>query len=286
MEALLIPLGIFAVLGLLLGIAWATAGHRLGGRRFRSLRELSAQVSTILGLPPEREAGAWYRGLDELSFAGPLPGGRLAKVDFFSETVGSSTTTYVRFFVEVGGAPGLSIRREWFTHKLGKLVGLVREVEIGVPEFDGRYLLENARAEPTKKLLSEAMRAVIDEAFEQAKPRAVHFHPYGIVVEVAASSLEPEKYPAVLTTLLRAAALVDAKRVQVRVLGGTRRLVLGPRGTTRCAYCRADVTGDEPDLVACERCTTVVHDACWDEHGRCPIFGCDGRSPERARDRA
>jgi hypothetical protein len=286
MAELFIALSVLAIFAVIIAVAVAMSGHRLGGRTFRSLADLSREVSTIVGLPAEREAGSWYRRLDELSFAGPLRGGRRAKVDFFSETVGSSTTTYVRFFVEVGGAPSLSIRPEWFSHKLGKLIGVIREVEIGVPEFDDRYLLEDAKAEPTKKLLSQEMRSFIDDAFARAQPRAVRFTPTGIVVEAAASSLDPDMYPAVLTTLLRCASLIDAKRVRVRVLGGTRRLVVGPRGAPRCAYCRADVTGEEPDLVACERCTTVVHAACWDEHGRCPIYGCEGRSAERGRDRA
>lgn len=286
MEPFVFPLFV-VVVGLLLGaLIWASTGHRLGGRKFESLADLSAAVSTIVGLPAEREAGAWYRSLDELSFAGRLRGGRRAKVDFFTESVGSSTVTFVRLFVEVHGAPKLSIRPEWFTHRLGKLMGLVREVEIGVPAFDERYLLEADQAEPTKRLLSEAMRGFIDDAFERAKPRAVRFQPDGIVVEASASSLDPDMYPAVLSTLLRCASLLDAKRVRVRVLGGTRRLVVGPRGAPRCAYCRADVTGEEPDLVACERCTTAVHAACWDEHGRCPIYGCEGRSAERGRDRA
>ncbi len=286
MEPLVVVLVLVGLVALISAAVWAVSGHHLGGRKFKSLADLSAEVSTIVGLPAEREAGSWYRRLDELSFAGPLRGGRRAKVDFFSESVGSSTITFVRFFVEVVGAPALSIRREWFTHKLGKLIGLVREVEIGVPEFDDRYLLEGARAEPTRTLLSQEMRGLIDDAFERARPRAVRFQPTGIVVEAAASSLDPDMYPAVLTTLLRCASLIDAKRVRVRVLGGTRRLVVGPRGAPRCAYCRADVTGEEPDLVACERCTTVVHAACWDEHGRCPIYGCEGRSAERGRDRA
>lgn len=283
----LIVLVFMVVAGVLLaGVVWASTGHRLGGRRFESLAELSGAVSEIVGLPAEREAGAWFRSLDELSFAGSLRGGRRAKVDFFTESVGSSTVTYVRFFVEVVGAPRLAIQQESLAHKLGKLVGLVREVEIGVPGFDGRYLLEAEEARPAKLLLSEQMRGLIDDAFERAKPRAVRFQPTGIVVEASASSLDPDMYPAVLSTLLRCASLIDAKRVRVRVLGGTRRLVVGPRGAPRCAYCRADVTGEEPDLVACERCTTVVHAACWDEHGRCPIYGCEGRTPERAGARA
>ncbi|MEZ6185424.1 MAG: RING finger protein [Planctomycetota bacterium] len=46
----------------------------------------------------------------------------------------------------------------------------------------------------------------------------------------------------------------------------------------RCPYCLADLAvADEPPdepVVACKRCATPHHLACWEEHGRCTIFAC------------
>ena len=71
--------------------------------------------------------------------------------------------------------------------------------------------------------------------------------------------------------------------ILVQVLGGERRALRGKGGKARCGYCHDDVTGAEPDLVACDRCSTVLHEGCWTELGRCPVMGCAGRSPERRR---
>ncbi|MEZ0229225.1 MAG: RING finger protein [Planctomycetota bacterium] len=68
----------------------------------------------------------------------------------------------------------------------------------------------------------------------------------------------------------------------MKVLGGERLALAGSEGKARCAYCHEDVTGAEPDLVACEHCHTVLHADCYDELGRCPILGCTGTKPERA----
>jgi hypothetical protein len=75
--------------------------------------------------------------------------------------------------------------------------------------------------------------------------------------------------------------------LEVVVLGNRTRLAFpGLSKAARCAYCHADVSGEEPDLVACETCSTIAHEACWDELGRCPVMGCAGRSRERGRARS
>jgi len=69
----------------------------------------------------------------------------------------------------------------------------------------------------------------------------------------------------------------------VRILGGREALVAHAHGATRCSYCHEVVTGSEPDLIACGKCSTVLHEGCWGELGRCPVMGCGGAVPERAR---
>lgn len=62
-----------------------------------------------------------------------------------------------------------------------------------------------------------------------------------------------------------------------------RQLTLQPR--QRCPYCRDAIAGAEPAPVAsCAGCETVLHEACWEELGRCPTRGC-GRERPRVRAR-
>jgi hypothetical protein len=53
----------------------------------------------------------------------------------------------------------------------------------------------------------------------------------------------------------------------------------------RCPYCREAIAGADPTPVSsCGGCATVLHEACWDELGRCPTRGCERDRP-RARAR-
>ncbi len=54
-----------------------------------------------------------------------------------------------------------------------------------------------------------------------------------------------------------------------------------PDAKPRCAYCHGDLA---PPAVGCEKCQTLVHEACWLDHGRCPTLACAGSA--RVRDAA
>ncbi|MBI3724340.1 hypothetical protein HY251_10370, partial [bacterium] len=75
---------------------------------------------------------------------------------------------------------------------------------------------------------------------------------------------------------------VDRVSLAVHVLGGERRAFQSHAGSPRCAYCHEDVIGNEPDLIACSSCATVLHESCWSDNGRCTVLGCAGKTPERA----
>lgn len=72
--------------------------------------------------------------------------------------------------------------------------------------------------------------------------------------------------------LERRAPWFERHLLDVQVLGA-RRPVFHASGAPRCAYCHDAINGAEPDLVACRECSTVLHDGCWSELGRCPVLG-------------
>ena len=63
------------------------------------------------------------------------------------------------------------------------------------------------------------------------------------------------------------------------------RLDARARSTTelRCSYCHGDLAAAADENAPCERCGTVLHAGCWEELGRCPVLGCEGKRGERAR---
>jgi hypothetical protein len=183
----------------------------------------------------------------------------------------------VTFRVEVFKGPRIRLTPESPRTRIAKLLGLVKEIEVGDPRFDDLLLVEAANTkEAYGRLRGPVVREKIIEAFQSFGVTKVDVTAEELLATVPFETLRRVgDYPKLLDLLAQTACGLDRVRVRVQALAGT-------QGRPRCAYCHADVSGEEPDLVACATCTTVLHDACWTELGRCPVLGCLGTSPERA----
>ena len=60
------------------------------------------------------------------------------------------------------GAYRLGLSKEGIWSGLGKAVGITKEVEIGVPDFDSRYVINSEDAARTKRLLQPEARKAVD----------------------------------------------------------------------------------------------------------------------------
>ncbi len=77
-----------------------------------------------------------------------------------------------------------------------------------------------------------------------------------------------EDWPHVLGTFIRLARfLMDT---------GMRKEILAVEDVL-CPYCRGQFTGAE-STVSCRECKTRHHQECWEEVGRCSVFGCNCKS--------
>lgn len=179
--------------------------------------------------------------------------------------------------------PRLHVRVENALLRLRRDLGAATDLQTGDRAFDERFFLEADDRARGRKALGKELRQKIDEAFARPGIERLVLQPGELLIEADPHELAPGEWKGLLLHLERAAALIERKPVRVRVLGGERDVVVDPEGKTRCAYCRDGITGEEDDLVACDRCRTVLHAACWEEHGSCPMLGCEGEAPERAR---
>jgi hypothetical protein len=134
-----------------------------------------------------------------------------------------------------------------------------------------------------RKVLEGSLRSRIMALFERFPVESLVLGRGELVATLPLDALTKADCRKVLDLVVAAAKSVDRGALDVTILGGERRAFLGLGGKPRCGFCHEDLTGEEPDLVACDRCSTVVHDECWGEHGGCPVMGCPGDSPERAR---
>lgn len=254
---------------------------RAGGRRARLHRRLGGFLRAARRILETRAASD---KLTDLSYMGALPSGRRARVTF---DVGPLGTTLRAAVSTTREAPPLSVRLEGALDVLQKRLGRREDVVTGDWLFDERFYLESsAPVEGRRALRAQDLRLAITEAFARFGAKRLALRPGELVVEADLGACPPAEWKALLVHLDRAATLVETRPMQVRVLDGERAAACDAAGHVRCAYCRDGLTGDEDDLVACERCRTALHGACWDEHGGCPMLGCDGDKAERGRARA
>jgi hypothetical protein len=275
----------FAAIAFLLPLEGPPIPTSFGGKGYVLIGDLVRDVATLTGLRADHEP-AWYPTLESVRLDGDVAG-RRASVTFFTEihpeTYGRDTVCYcVRLATPAEETPWLRVTQESVLTKVAKALGLSWEVEIGDAEFDARFLLVTDRKEPASNLLRGEVRGAIARIFDLGA-RDLSFEKGEIAVTARVEAVDLASYRLILEGLARIARTIDRKTLAVRVLGGDRRALVDESGRTRCPYCRENLGGDEDDLVACEKCATVLHDDCWKEHGRCPLLGCSGRSPERAR---
>jgi hypothetical protein len=187
----------------------------------------------------------------------------------------------VRLVVVADETPYLRVTEETIFTPAFKTIGLTTDVEIGDAEFDKRFLIKASTPTQASLILRGDVRGDVIRTFSLGA-RDLTFDKGEIVVTARAEAIRPDAYRQILDVLGHIARTLDRKKILVRVLGGERQALLDETGRTRCPYCFSNLTGDEHDLVACEKCHTVLHDGCWRELGRCPLLGCVSRSPERA----
>ncbi len=254
-------------------------GFWLGERTYLGLSQLQADLERLTGLQGElRRFRVWHRSLVWVDLGGRLSSGRPARVDFtpdlkarFAVAVDPTTTT---LWID---------RRSFLEHWLGLSAA---SVDSGDPRFDERYVVRTRGEGRARRAFDQGLKEAVDLVFAYRGVETLEVAKGWLTVAVPIANVEPQWYPVLLDVLDRAARAFDRVPILVRGLGGDVRALAGPGGSARCAYCHDGVSGEDPGLVACDRCHTVLHAGCWEELAHCPVLGCVGREPRRARERA
>jgi hypothetical protein len=190
--------------------------------------------------------------------------------------------------------PPLLIQRDGFVGMLNRAFGIA--VPTGDRAFDGRFAVrsteDRARA---RAALGAELKAVVTRLFDGfgATQLDTTFKPFlykhrhlfeerGVLRARLPKMKEGDALP-LARKLAELAAILEGVPLHVISLGGERRAERSSAGSPRCAWCHADITGSEPDLVACRHCSTVLHEGCWAEQGGCPTMGCGSKEAERAK---
>lgn len=208
-EALATSCGIVLGVGVLGALAAFILGpYRIGKRRYRSMAELVKHVSGVIGLAPTREDGA-FPALGDVGFRGPLPSGRRAQVRFYTRTHGSTSTTYVLLTVTADVTPDLTIKLENLFHKVGKVIGVTSEIEVGDLPFDKRFLLVTTEPERAQKALSPGFRSAVVKLFDEFRVIEVVIREGTLTAELGVDSTGADQYPRILELLEEGAKTLD-----------------------------------------------------------------------------
>jgi hypothetical protein len=255
---------------------------RIGWQLYEDGERFRERFGAAIGLWGTRDPKVL--GAPGVQFSGPFEG-RQAHMSFTRvASKNDAQACIARLAVAADDAPALVVTREDWSTWIAKLIHLKREVEVGVPAFDEKFLLETTDRRAIDWLMHRAdFREQIEEVFRVEAVRSLTLGAGSLAVTADTHLLSDHQCRALLRNLVAIARAFERVNVDVRVLGGERRALRGSSAHARCGYCHEDVTGEEPDLVACDRCSTIAHAECWTELGRCPVIGCAGRSPERAR---
>jgi len=148
------PLGLFV----LLFVGIAGIGIYFAYRQNLARNDAMGRFASENGL--QFTPGGWF---SMPSLRGTYKGHPL-EMGYFqrSEGSGKSRHTHTYFYVRMmtNSAPqfSLSISGEGFLSQIGKSLGVTHEIEIGVPEFDSKYLISTNNALRAKRVLSPEVR--------------------------------------------------------------------------------------------------------------------------------
>ncbi len=242
----------------------------IGGRSYSNAEEFVGAVGPELGL--WGTVNGTGPGPTPAHFSGTLADGTGAQVSFSCQ--GGKQPMYVAHLaVAAPAAPSLVVTRENGFGGLLARIGWKKRTSSGDRAFDGRYFLESEDPRAGNVLVRHEVRDEIDGAFLFQGVERLAFGKGSVVLTVNASQVLVDAYGQLLARIAQIAHLVDQRAVVVRLVGCER------HEHARCGYCHANLSDEDTRVVSCDRCSTVVHDECWEELRHCPVAGCPGGAP-------
>jgi hypothetical protein len=258
-------------------------GTYVGGQRFRSLKDFVEKVSVASGLSGSPREFGLFDGLDSVRFLGVVSTLREASVTYTRHSTGKTFYYKVHIAVRADPAVRLELTREGLLERVGEWLGFVKDAHVGDESFDRKFWIKTSNENRTKRAMDTGLRAIVERLFQERELERLEVKDGWLRIDASDGAINPFDYKRVLEQLDAAARTFDRVELDVHVLGAKRRAFRDEHGGTRCAYCHGGISGAEADLVACDRCHTVLHDECWRELGRCPLLGCGSQTVERAR---
>lgn len=183
----------------------------------------------------------------------------------------SSNSPCTRVEVSLKARGWFKIASRTFSDGLFKLFG-ARDIEVGVPDFDARYMIEASSESLIRSIFRPDRRERAVEAVRRLErhpgPR-VELRESTLEVEVVANLREADELLRLARTAREFAEWIVGARPEAGIVW-----VKGVDGPGACPVCASALA---EGVVRCMGCATPHHRECWDYAGECSTFACGGR---------
>ncbi len=283
MELLIEPLikpflviGVTLILVFGIGFVLNRVYYRDAVRRLRGLAECLDDAVLAVDESP------FLRGLAETSMDAKLDG-RPLRLTFEFRGQGKSSTTWLLLRLDVTNpVGGFEISHAGLLRRVGRFLGLVKDVATGDQGVDDKYILSGQEGNLKQLFRDPELGRAVDEVF-QAGFSGVRLEKDELFAERRIARLpEPSELHANICSLARLASFCERRALQVQLLGPRQRFALvGGSGHARCPYCHDDLNVSGA-VAACDRCDTLHHQACFAEARGCTVLGCGSQRTARS----
>ncbi|MBI3726135.1 hypothetical protein HY251_19575 [bacterium] len=182
--------------------------------------------------------------------------------------------------VEIDGGLDLVIRRPAFYRRAKNSARVSASPDLSQPDM--RFDVQ--RAKDARGAIADELFSHVGEALTDPLAELLYVHGadevrgaagrLGVTVEIR--SLVAVGLARTLLSLEAVASAYSRRPAPVEIGGLVERYLWLEGNAPRCPYCHVDIAEGEAALVACGRCKTVHHEACFQEHGGCTLLGCGG----------
>lgn len=188
-----------------------------------------------------------------------------AIVSFFGGSKNSSPYTRVEFQLEKS-VPVLKLTPQGFFSGVSKFFG-AQDIEIGVPEFDSRYMIAAQPPEFARTFLDGGARRAVEGIRSFSDGLAIDVSGRSARVNLAKCLRDPQTICAYLNSTFGFVGLLTSARgdTGIQVISET------TTGEGVCQVCGQAIAADP---VRCRKCRTPHHRECWTYLGGCSTFAC------------
>ncbi len=157
----------------------------------------------------------------------------------------------------------------------------VQDIEIGCPQFDGRYVVGGNDAAQIRSFLTPAVQMQINQLYFLLGNSHIFLAVQGGQLEIKKLGRVYDYHSLEQFTTLCLELLLDAQTAEMKGIEFVAPATVKLSADVMCQICGDAIRTS--DVVFCRSCRTPHHEDCWNYFGACSTFGCGQKVFKRPR---